>query len=165
MCGLRNCNCILSWMTAPKCSGLVTGFLRWLVCSDLYFYNETRCPLFLKGLQEDSHKCRKVTISGKEKMCQQHKTSATEMKIIHFSLRPTKIIKSLMPLYRSFLYELKNTSCGDHICPSVCDLVSVTKPFVKFSWNLVQDFFTKSCRISRSFMKVCTLNCILKGIN
>lgn len=79
--------------------------------------------MFLKGPQEDGDKSRKVTVSGKQKMFQQHKTSTTKMKIVLFPLRPTKIInKKLMPLYRLFvgvLRELKNTSCGDHICPAV----------------------------------------------
>jgi hypothetical protein len=41
----------------------------------------------------------------------------------------------------------KNASCGDHVCPSVCNVVSENKPFVEFSWNSVWAFFTKKKKL------------------
>jgi hypothetical protein len=49
----------------------------------------------------------------------------------------------------------KKTVCGDHVrlSVSVCDVVSVKRPFVGFSWNFAQKFFTKGCRTSVNVMK------------
>jgi hypothetical protein len=47
---------------------------------------------------------------------------------------------------RSLRRRKKNTLCGDHVFPSVSDVVSATKPSVGFSSNLLKDFF-KNFRI------------------
>jgi len=39
----------------------------------------------------------------------------------------------------------KNRLFEDHICLSVCDLVSVTEVFLRLSCHLVSGFLTNSC--------------------
>lgn len=83
----------------------------------------------------------------------------------HFSLHSTSwcmvYITRYMTCYITWrcdnsLWSNKiNALCGDHT-HSLCDLLSVTKLCVKFSSNLVQEFFTigdlKFCIVSRFFI-------------
>jgi hypothetical protein len=142
----------------------VTGFLHLLVISVIVFLQWDLCPLFLKRPQEDSDKCRKVTVSGKQKMFHQHKTSATNMKIVLFPLRPTKIINKKFIAVVQIICRYSLWTKEQHLMwrPHLSVLLwPMTKPFVGFSWNLVQELCSKSCRISRSCMKLCTVEYIL----
>ena len=80
-------------------------------------------------------------------------------------------IYGIIPLEALFRIKKKNATCVVYICllptcPPIHDLASVPKPFTIFSWNLVQEFFTKICRGSISFMKIGTLShTLVKGVN
>jgi hypothetical protein len=44
--------------------------------------------------------------------------------------------------------------------PSLCDLVSVTKSFARFSWSSVWEFFTKNYPTCAGYMKIDTLTVV-----
>lgn len=63
--------------------------------------------------------------------------------------------------FLGFLHEVKkNALSGDNECPCVCDL-SARKPIVGFSLNSVKEFFTNSCLLGMSFMKIDVVTVIL----
>ena len=58
--------------------------------------------------------------------------------------------------------RFRHTLCGGHVHPFFCDIVSGTKPFIRFRWHLELEFLSNcDCRVNW-LTDSCTL---LKGVN
>jgi len=59
--------------------------------------------------------------------------------LCHWSL---PLAGSYILLSKRYLRSKENALFWDHVHPSICDLVSATKPFIGSSWNLLQKIVT-----------------------